>query len=331
MAVYVVHGDKLTAIADAIRKKKGSSGTLTIDQIPTEIESIETATKVSLQDKTITVNGTYTADAGFDGLGQVTVNVPSSADALWNSILSRSFTEINLDVTNVGEHSFGGCRSLVTASLPNAKTINDYAFYNCTKLTGANIPNATIIGSYAFSGCTSLKSISLPNVTTVRGSAFNGCTSLEELHLPKLNNGVTQAFGSIRNIKRIVLPSLLTANSYLFSYCYALETVDLPTATSIKENVFNGCYKLVALILRSETMCTLSNANAFTNCYHMHGTTNANYNPTGAKDCYVYVPRALVDSYKVATNWKNYATQFRALEDYTVDGTITGALDESKI
>lgn len=40
---------------------------------------------------------------------------------------------------------------------------------------------------------------------------------------------------------------------------------------------------------------------------------------------------ALVDSYKAATNWSTYATQFRALEDYTVDGTITGELDSTKI
>lgn len=40
---------------------------------------------------------------------------------------------------------------------------------------------------------------------------------------------------------------------------------------------------------------------------------------------------ALVDSYKAATNWSTYADQIRALEDYTVDGTTTGALDETKI
>ena len=46
---------------------------------------------------------------------------------------------------------------------------------------------------------------------------------------------------------------------------------------------------------------------------------------------YIYVPAALVDSYKVATNWSTYAAQFRALEDYTVDGTTMGELDPNKI
>jgi hypothetical protein len=31
---------------------------------------------------------------------------------------------------------------------------------------------------------------------------------------------------------------------------------------------------------------------------------------------YIYVPAALVDSYKAATNWSTYAEQIRAIEDY---------------
>lgn len=34
--------------------------------------------EVTLQDKTITQNGTYTKDTGYDGLGEVTVNVSGS-------------------------------------------------------------------------------------------------------------------------------------------------------------------------------------------------------------------------------------------------------------
>ena len=76
---------------------------------------------------------------------------------------------------------------------------------------------------------------------------------------------------------------------------------------------------LKALLLRNESLCSLSNTNAFSNSTVKTGTG------------YIYVPATLVDSYKAATNWSTYASQFRALEDYTVDGTITGELDESKI
>jgi hypothetical protein len=84
-------------------------------------------------------------------------------------------------------------------------------------------------------------------------------------------------------------------------------------------------------------MCNLANTNAFTGCYHILGTVDSTYNPNGDKDGYFYVPRALLSDddatkdYRRATNWSTYASQFRALEDYTVDGTITGALDPTKI
>ena len=103
---------------------------------------------------------------------------------------------------------------------------------------------------------------------------------------------------------------------YAFYKCTALARVDVPAATKIEANAFNGCTALSVFILRSTSMCTL----------------NADI-PGPIKDGtgYIYVPRALVDSYKAATNWSTYDTQFRALEDYTVDGTITGELDETKI
>lgn len=61
------------------------SGTLNIDKNGTYDVTEKASAVVSvpereiiLQNKTIQVNGTYTADSGYDGLGQVVVNVPSS-------------------------------------------------------------------------------------------------------------------------------------------------------------------------------------------------------------------------------------------------------------
>ena len=49
------------------------------------------------------------------------------------------------------------------------------------------------------------------------------------------------------------------------------------------------------------------NSNAFTNCYHFTGTTNATYNPQGLKDGRIYVPDDKVNELKTATNWSKYA------------------------
>ena len=48
-------------------------------------------------------------------------------------------------------------------------------------------------------------------------------------------------------------------------------------------------------------------SNAFKNCFHFTGTTNATYNPQGLKDGRIYVPDDKVDALKKATNWSVYA------------------------
>lgn len=68
--------DKLTAIADAIRAKTGKTDSMTLAQMPSEIEGISAGVPINNQDKTITENGTYTADEGYAGLGTVNVSVP---------------------------------------------------------------------------------------------------------------------------------------------------------------------------------------------------------------------------------------------------------------
>lgn len=270
-------------------------------------------TEVILQDKEITENGTYSADDGYDGFGQVTVNVASSGggdtDEIMDAIVSRSFTEFSSDLTKIGAYAFAACESLAYIDFPNATNIGRYAFSDCEALTEASFPNVIELGAQAFYSCSSLASINFPNVRTLGTQPFSYCTSLTNVSLPLAT----------------------TIGGYSFYGSSRIETVDLASAQTIAANVFNSCYSLTAVILRSATMCTLANTNAFTNCYHILGTTNASYNPNGDKDCYIYVPSALVDTYKSATNWSTYATQFRALEDYTVDGTTTGALDESKI
>ena len=78
----------------------------------------------------------------------------------------------------------------------------------------------------------------------------------------------------------------------------------MPAATSIAANAFDGS-QLAALIIRTTSKtCTLANKNAFAGTQIASGTG------------YIYVPRALVDTYKAASNWSTYASRFRAIEDY---------------
>ena len=128
------------------------------------------------------------------------------------------------------------------------------------------------------------------------------------------------AFAGRSNLTSADFPAATSIGMSAFAGCSNLTSADFPAATSIGEFAFSGPSNLTSLILRVTTqVCTLSNTNAFINTPIKSGTG------------YIYVPAALIDSYKTATNWTTYANQFRALESYTVDGTTTGELDPTKV
>lgn len=213
-------------------------------------------------------------------------------------------TEFAKAIVNVA--SGGGDEASVVNSLierriteisSNVTMVGAYAFTSCSKLTTVNMPLATMVDIEAFYDCRALTTVNIPLVTTIYGNAFYNCYFLRTVDMSLVT---TLGSGAFRN-------------------CQRLKTANMPVVTSIDKNTFYGCSALTTVILQNETLVTLSAVSAFTSTPIANGTG------------WIYVPRALVDSYKSATNWSNYATQFRALEDYTVDGTITGELDESKI
>lgn len=163
----------------------------------------------------------------------------------------------------------------------------------------------------AFSGCEALRTAIFPEAEGVlKNSTFSMCYQLTDCQIPKCT-GIEKS---------------------AMQMCYRLVQMYLPCVTTIEASAYSSCRSLKALVLsNANAVVTLENTNAFSSCYHILGTKNSSYNPSGLKDGYFYVPSALLEDYKVATNWSTYATQFRALEDYTVDGTVTGKLDESKI
>lgn len=191
--------------------------------------------------------------------------------------------------------------------------------------------NATLIGENVFITCASLASVDFPLATKVGTSAFSGCGNLQAVNLPLVANIGQKAFNECKTLKTVNFPLVTFINGSAFYQCEKLETVDIGSTTSVSAYAFRRCFGLKAVILRSTAMSTLVATSAFLECYHILGTVNATYNPDGLKDGYIYVPRSLVDTYKANSDWATYASQFRALEDYTVGGTTTGALDESKI
>lgn len=150
--------------------------------------------------------------------------------------------------------------------------------------------NVQTLGNFA--GCPNITSVTSTGATKIGQNAFANCPTLSTVHAP----------------------AVITVESYAFINSNALTTADL-SAETIDVGAFQGCGSLITLILRSNTVCSLAK-NALLSNYHFTGEKHSIINPQGLKDGYIYVPAALVDSYKTAANWSTYASQFRAIEDY---------------
>lgn len=105
------------------------------------------------------------------------------------------------------------------------------------------------------------------------------------------------------NLLSAELSNLETIGNYTFSNCTALRRVKLQSLSLISNNAFRACANLTVLILENPNGCRLNSTSALTGTAIESGTG------------YVYVPDDLVDNYKTATNWVNFADQIKPISE----------------
>lgn len=244
----------------------------------------------------ITENGTYNI-AQYEN---VLVEVASSSggdsedsDLLMWLVENDGYTDAkkegfyNDKFTRIGDYAFYFKPIAGTIELPNVTLIGSYSFASMSmyKFTKFIAPKLTSIGAYAFNQSPYLENIEAENVEEIYSNVFQGCTALKEVKFPKITSIGSNAFRSCSSLTKVDLGSNMTS--------------------SILTRTFNACSNLTALILRNaDTIVGLGATNAFDSTPIVSGTG------------YIYVPRALISTYKTASNWSNYAAQFRAIEDY---------------
>lgn len=249
---------------------------------------------------------------------------PDTAQHIWvptveagggdiDGLIARTLTEVGSETAEkIGNSVFEEYTILTDVNFPAVTSVGDSAFRSCTSLKNVALPAVDSVSASAFYNCSGLTDLQLPMATYIGDSSLYNCSGLTNVNLPCVRTVDQSAFGYCTSLETIVLPSAWYIAKSAFNNCTALKKVDLACCTQIAMNAFENCKALEMFIVRTETFCTLG-SNAFPG--------------TG----YIYVPAALIDSYKNNNKWGTYADQIRALEDYTVDGTITGELDPTKI
>lgn len=132
MSEYLVKSESLSAIADAIRARSGSTGSLSFP----------------------------------DGFANEVAAIPSGDDWRFKAVIERAATEIILPsgLTKIGSYVFYEWRDITKISLPDGITsIGNSAFKECfslTTITFKGMPSS--IGLDAFKTCNRLTTINVP-------------------------------------------------------------------------------------------------------------------------------------------------------------------------
>ena len=231
----------------------------------------------------------------------------------------------------IGQYAFTGCSSLTSFDFSEVTNISQYAFQNSGLSGSLSLPKCESISTDAFAG-SKITHVSAP-ILVYPGAQFRNCAYLVSVDLPSINSTANYQFYGCSSLTSFEL-SHPTTNQYFitpFFVCSSLKTIDVARRNQTSAGGNFGNLAQTNGNLASLDTIIIRKTDGVSNLTSAPSTAFSSAAPLVNGTGYIYVPAALVSSYEAATNWSTLAGQFRALEDYTVDGTTTGELDPSKI
>ena len=259
-------GNFLTDVADAIRKKKGTTDTILASNFDTEIASIESG---------VDINEYYVTSGHYGKIGGYIKKIPqldTSNVTNMNSMFSDcenliSIPQLNTSkVTNMN-NMFYYCKSLTTIPLIDTSNVKEMTnmFRGCINLT--TIPQLDISNvtrtSYMFDSCTNLTTIPQLDTSNVDSMSymFRGCTNLTTI--PQLNGEkLMSIYGIVENCKNITdfngLINLGQAYNISNPANYSNYTLNLAYSPLLTEqsiiNILNNLYDIATKGCNTQTV-----------------------------------------------------------------------------
>lgn len=231
----------------------------------------------------------FHASHTYDRPGRYVVSLMPSDDCTFKFIrATNSFpiidavTECNIgrNMTSLDASTFYQLGGIKRITIPeNVTSIGTNIFGQCRAFAAITLhKNITSFGARMLTQCLNLETVSIPNgVQIIPASAFNGCYRLRSVTMPDSVVEIgSAAFTSCRRIPSVVMPPNITAiGNSAFSSCSALTRVDFSACTSVP-SLGTGVFATVA---------------------------------SGFE---IIVPENLLDEWKTATNWSDYADKIKA-------------------
>lgn len=161
-----------------------------------------------------------------------------------------------------------------------------------------------------FSYQTKLELVVLPNCTALQAGAFYGCSKLSVLSLPKLKSIQNNAFRNCQSLVEFITGPTFDSrlDGSTFEGCSGLVKADFFHIDNLGISGYAlACENLTTLIIRNTDFVPSLIKTAF-------GAETTKMNSGEGK---IYVPASMIDAYKAAANWSNYADQIFSLEELT--------------
>ena len=204
--------NKITAIADAIRRKNGETTKYTMPEMVTAIDALPTG-------------GGDDALFNMDASGNVTGKATTINGFMYNTTLASCKSILSA----IGR----GSVSAISASFPKCSTLGSAAFCSASSLATVDFPVCTSIGKYAFYQCGKLNTINFPACTTINTGAFYQGGALTTVNFPACTNIGVQAFYNSTGITTVDLAKNCTISSSAFYSCSKLTIFILRDTSAV--------------------------------------------------------------------------------------------------
>lgn len=215
---------------------------------------------------------------------------------------------------------------ITKVSLPNCTSIEASALSDASSLVEINLPKCTNIGSSSLAGCTNLVTVNFADNIGTIGNYFLSGSKITELHLGNvgtINQGICNGCSSLVHFSAESIDSLSfngsTNANHSFYGATSLKIADFGNVSSLasgNQYTFYNATNFKAFVIRKTDGVTTLGASAA-----------LSWLKSSVTGWHIYVPDALVDTYKAASNWSTYADYIAPLSDYDEETILNGGAE----